>query len=68
MSFGAQGHCKLFDVVTNRTLPGNELIRSQRGRCGKSEEAHAVMKDDLAGGRLPSGSTRRCASIGNGRR
>lgn len=24
-------------------------------RCGKSEEAHAVMKDDLAGGKLPSG-------------
>lgn len=24
-------------------------------RCGKSEEAHAVMKHDLAGGRLPSG-------------
>ena len=23
-------------------------------RCGKSEEAHAVMKDDLAGGKLPS--------------
>jgi len=24
-------------------------------RCGKSEEAHATMKADLAGGRLPSG-------------
>ncbi len=23
-------------------------------RCGKSEEAHLIMKDDLAGGRLPS--------------
>jgi 2-polyprenyl-3-methyl-5-hydroxy-6-metoxy-1,4-benzoquinol methylase len=27
-----------------------------RERCGKSEQAHAVMKEDLAGGRLPSGS------------
>lgn len=24
-------------------------------RCGKSEEVHAVMKDDLAGGKLPAG-------------
>jgi hypothetical protein len=23
-------------------------------RCGKSEEVYAVMKDDLAGGKLPS--------------
>jgi len=45
---------KLFGVVTNRDLPGDELIRWHRERCGKSEEVHAVMKDDLAGGRLPS--------------
>ena len=25
-----------------------------RERCGKSEEVHAVMKTDLAGGRMPS--------------
>jgi hypothetical protein len=55
MSFPARGRFKLFGLVTNRTLPGDELIRWQRERCGKSEEAHAVMKDDLAGGRLPSG-------------
>ncbi|MEW6419484.1 MAG: hypothetical protein AB1480_15450 [Nitrospirota bacterium] len=24
-------------------------------RCGKSEEAHAAMKNDLAGGQFPSG-------------
>ena len=24
-------------------------------RCGKSEEAHSIMKEDLAGGKLPSG-------------
>ena len=45
---------KLFGVVTNRDLPGDELIRWHRERCGKSEEAHAVMKEDLAGGQLPS--------------
>jgi hypothetical protein len=51
-----EGTYKLFGVVTNRTeLPGEEVIRWHRERCGKSEEIHAVMKDDLAGGRLPSG-------------
>ena len=45
---------KLFGLVTNRDLPGDELIAWHRKRCGKSEEAHAVMKHDLAGGHLPS--------------
>jgi len=30
------------------------LINWHHGRCGKSEQAHAIMKDDLAGGVLPS--------------
>jgi hypothetical protein len=47
-------HYKLFGVVTNRDLPGEELIWWLRKRCGKSEEVHAAMKDDFAGGRLPS--------------
>jgi hypothetical protein len=51
---GATRRYKLFGVVTNRDLPGDELIWWYRERCGKSEEAHAVMKEDLAGGRLPS--------------
>lgn len=55
MTFAAAGRTKLFGVVTNRKLPGDEVIRWLRERCGKSEEAHAVMKEDLAGGRLPSG-------------
>ena len=55
MSFPTLGRYKLFGLVTNRALAGDELIRWQRERCGKSEEAHAVIKDDLAGGRLPSG-------------
>jgi hypothetical protein len=46
---------KLFGVVTNLELPGDELIRWHRKRCGRSEQVHAVMKQDLAGGRLPSG-------------
>ncbi len=54
MTFAEQRY-KLFGLVTNRTLPGDELIWWSRERCGKSEEAHAVMKDDLAGGQLPSG-------------
>ncbi len=45
---------KIFGIVTNRDIGGNELINWLHGRCGKSEEAHAVMKEDLAGGKLPS--------------
>ena len=33
---------------------GKKLIHWLHERCGKSEEVHAVMKDDLAGGKLPS--------------
>ena len=54
MAFGSAQRYKLFGLVTNRDLPGGELIRWQRARCGKAEEAHAIMKDDLAGGQLPS--------------
>jgi hypothetical protein len=46
---------KVYGVVTNRKLAGDELIRWYRKRCGYSEQVHAVMKEDLAGGRLPSG-------------
>ncbi len=45
---------KVFGVVTNRDVEGNELINWLHKRCGKSEEAHSVMKEDLAGGKLPS--------------
>lgn len=47
---------KLRGIVTNRSQEGNELIQWYRQRCGKSEEIHAVMKEDLAGGQLPSGA------------
>jgi hypothetical protein len=46
---------KLFGVVTNIDWEGETLIHWHHKRCGKSEEAHAVMKEDLAGGKLPSG-------------
>ena len=42
-------------IVTNRDGAGDELIRWHYARCGKSEEAHAVMKTDLSGGTFPSG-------------
>lgn len=53
--FGEKGRYKLFGVVTNRTLPGDQVIWWHRERCGKSEEVHSVMKEDLAGGQMPSG-------------
>ena len=52
-TFG-QRRYKLFGVVTNRDLPGDKLIWWSRERCGKGEEMHAIMKEDLAGGHLPS--------------
>ncbi len=45
---------KIFGIVTNRDLEGSELIHWLHKRCGKSEEAHSMMKEDLAGGKLPS--------------
>jgi hypothetical protein len=46
---------KLFSLVTNMDWDGERLIHWHRERCGKSEEAHSVMKGDFAGGQLPSG-------------
>jgi Transposase DDE domain group 1 len=45
---------KVFGIVTNMDWDGQELIPWLYKRCGKSEEAHSIMKDDLAGGKLPS--------------
>lgn len=42
-------------IVTNLDAEGGRVIRWHYERCGKSEEAHSVMKSDLAGGTLPSG-------------
>ncbi len=46
---------KIFGIVTNMDWEGDRLIVWQQERCGKSEEVHKVMKEDLAGGNLPSG-------------
>lgn len=46
---------KLFGLVTNMDWDEERLIHWHRERCGKSEEAHSVMKGDFAGGKLPSG-------------
>ena len=54
MSFGERQY-KVFGMVTNRDIPGDNLIWWHRARCGKGEEIHKVMKEDLAGGHLPSG-------------
>jgi hypothetical protein len=47
---------KLHALVSNMEWAGERLIAFAYERCGKSEEAHAIMKDDLAGGKLPSGN------------
>ena len=49
-----QSQYKLFGIVTNRDLPGNELITWHRERCGDSEKVHSIQKQDLAGGQFPS--------------
>lgn len=55
IELGPQQAYELFGTVTNRLdVPGDDVIRWLRERCGKSEEAHAVMKSDLAGGQMPS--------------
>ena len=46
---------KVFGVVTNMGWDAQELIEWHYKRCGRSEQAHSVMKEDLAGGTLPSG-------------
>jgi hypothetical protein len=46
---------KVFGIVTNMDWDGQELIEWHYKRCGRSEQAHSVMKEDLAGGKLPSG-------------
>jgi hypothetical protein len=47
MNWGAMKY-KITEIVTNREKPEEELIWSHRGRCGKCEEAHSIMKEVLA--------------------
>jgi hypothetical protein len=52
--FGTKGTYKLFGVITNRKDAADQVIWWLRARCGKSEEAHSILKSDLAGGQMPS--------------
>ena len=46
---------KVFGVVTNLLeTSGRDVILWHRGRCGKSEEVHRILKEDLAGGHIIS--------------
>lgn len=45
---------KLSAIVTNLFWEGEEIIHWYRKRAGKSEEVHSIMKQDFAGGKLPS--------------
>lgn len=45
---------KVFATVTNMDWEAGRLIQWQHERCGASEQAHSVMKEELAGGKLPS--------------
>ena len=44
------GWYKVSGVVTNRGVDAEELVWWYRQRCGKGEEVHSVLKEDLAGG------------------
>lgn len=61
MAWGEK-HYKIFGIVTNFKVEaewtGDKVINFLYERCGKSEEAHSALKEDLAGGRLP------CAEFG----
>jgi hypothetical protein len=46
---------RVFGIVTNMDWEGQELIEWHYKRCGQSEQVHSVMKEDLSGGKLPSG-------------
>jgi len=47
---------KLHGLVSNMDWRGDRLVAFAYERCGKSEEAHAILKEDLFGGKLPSGN------------
>jgi hypothetical protein len=56
MNFGAACRHIVHGLVSNRyDLDGEKLIWWSRERCGRIEAAHSAMKEDFAGGVLPSG-------------
>jgi hypothetical protein len=44
---------KIHAIVTNRDVLAPDLVAWYHKRCGHSEEVHAILKNDLAGGTLP---------------
>jgi hypothetical protein len=58
MDLGAKSY-KVHGIVTNLRAAdgwedGEDIVAFLYQRCGKSEEAHSVLKEDLGGGKLPS--------------
>jgi transcriptional regulator of NAD metabolism len=46
---------KVYGIVTNMLeMEASELVLLHHKRCGKSEEIHSILKDDLAGGHVIS--------------
>ena len=44
----------LFGYGDNEAMDGERIILWQRRRCGKAEEIHHIMKNELGGGHVPS--------------
>lgn len=44
---------KIHGIVSNRDIPGEDLVAWYYKRSGYSEQVHAVLKNELAGGTLP---------------
>ena len=71
--------CRCHAYLTNLAYPlaphegaglamtASEVVRFAHERCGHGEEVHAVLKQDLAGGMMPSGSSGRTPPGGNWR-
>ncbi len=45
---------RLYGLVTNRKMKGDEVIAWYRERCGNSEMIHSMQKNDFCGGQFPS--------------
>jgi hypothetical protein len=49
---------KVFGIVTNKQEEeGSKIVEFHHGRCGKSEEIHLILKDELGGGHVTSGKS-----------
>ena len=53
--YGEQEKYRYFAVVTNRDLPGEELINWHREKCGTVEHVHDRLKNDAGARTFPSG-------------